>query len=508
MSASDATELVTSSAIDSSSMPTDGIRLTRVDVLFLASLGTISLAYVRPLLEEWGFNASLSYATLPEMFISITAGQPTRPLHMVYSFLGWILGGGHWLGWAGIKVATIFATYFAVKWALRRNTSGLTLSVLALLGTVLLPWPGVWLGRFGAAQLSWLLGVIALGYAIRYIQRGGPWHWIGTVMCVALSLCFYQSLAALFVGSAFALALLARQTGEHLAKTLRVLLAPFAGLAVYAIIASGMLKVASGHSSSPGYEEALSQGATMGRVFANILEGYETILSETTAVLAMLLMLTIFLGTVLGSGTTNWAWGRLQPSRVTAVVFGIVVLTPLASSPYALVSLHVSDPERVLFPVSAALFLTCTLLLFNRDHTLVDLQVGSAAALAVSALVVAALSASVYGRYAGIQRTVLETIKSVDQRADTRSILVMDLTGELGDFYTLLPPTIQQAVASGDLNWTIDLCTAPEAERRHPFWDQVIGSGVSTKSCAGQGADVVIQVSRDGQGHLMAVRTQ
>ena len=118
-----------------------------------------------------------------------------RPLHFVAYALQWLLGNGQRVGVAaGISVLLV-TRYVVARWAVSPLLSGYDRWVAATLATMLVPWPGLWLGRFGPAQLSAVFFFAPIGFSVRLFQRWSTTHFVGCTACVVLLLSTYQGLA-------------------------------------------------------------------------------------------------------------------------------------------------------------------------------------------------------------------------------------------------------------------------------------------------------------------------
>jgi hypothetical protein len=338
----------------------------------------------------------------------------------------------------------------------------------ATLGSVLFAWPGMWLGRFGAAQLAALFFFLALGFAIRLVQRASVPQAIAATICVVASLMIYQGLAVLMLIAPFCTTLFVR-TAELRSRGAWIRPAvPFLlGLGLYAVFFVAVSKVGGGHT----YEGDVIAGVSLSisGLWRKLQLVYWSAFGETELLLPLFLASAL----LLYANRTRLPPGGRDVARMLCLSLAILALPVLAL--VYLSDLHARDPERVLFPVSAGFCLIMMFVLKPGREPILRPGLPAIAALVLVALTVSASLALDVSRYWTIQRDVIVQVLPLAAGAPPEGLLIRDHSGVLGDVYTFLAlPTnggsgtaLQAALANYGVDIPVRLCTPADVDRLH-----------------------------------------
>lgn len=441
-------------------------RLLAVEFGTLFVLLALTLWSVRPLLEEWGMLHTFKINGFKYIWM-FAESAPMRPLHLVPAGLNWAFGQGRPLGVAAATGFMLVMRYLVVRWAVTPLLGPYERWVVASMAAVLITWTGIWLGRFGPAHLSLILFFAAVGFSIRLCRQWTFTAAIGCIVSVALMLGVYQGLALCVVALPL-FALLwntptATEAGGfsryrrvvHLALTVA---SGFLAYGLYAVIATRVL--------GGGYESTLAQNSGQLLTFAgmsgHVARAYSTAFGGTV-VLPLLLLLAFYAAHVSMRGNV----GRNEYSAIGLAAF-LVGSLPLFAVIYVN-ALHISDPDRVLFPVASAFVLVAISVLAWRRTAPIDLIRGREAACVVLVLLVASfIGASSVKKYGKLQENVIQQTVAAIGKQQPRSVLLHDTTGLLGDVYTLLNPLFTEALAVHGQTISATICTPNSIDRIHP----------------------------------------
>ena len=439
----------------------------------LFALVALTMLTVTPLLEEWGlFHAydanGLGYLAqaLPKF--------PIRPLQLLPSALDWLLGGGEPVGVAIGTSVLLVARYLVARWAATPLVDGYSRWIVATSAAVLVAWPGAWLVRFGPAQASAVLFFVALGCCIRLSRR---WSIRFAAVCAAsvlLLLMTYQALALCLVAIPLA-SLTWRHGGDspdttgptraRVRTVLRVSVPLVLGAAVYL----AYCLVAYSVYGTFGYEAGVASDGgrllTTTGLWSWVKAVYVTAFGQEKLLFAFLYLLALFLcrDRLSRMGTS---WTRL--GAMALVLVGVAGL-PLLSLTYTNAS-HVRGVDRVLFPVAVGFCLLCVslLALARRDFSAQTRSLTAATAVAVLLLASIPVALEMRG-YGDLQRAVISQALAAAEQSDARSMVIRDTTGVLGDFYTLMGPTLGEAMAVEGRPIDATICTPLGVDRIQPI---------------------------------------
>jgi hypothetical protein len=433
-------------------------------------LSALTFWSVRPLVEEWdmfvAFNShGLGFLT---EFLPSTA---MRPLHFTAFALQWIIGNGQPFGVAAATAVILVARYLVTRWAVSPLLVGYERWVISTLAASLVLWPGVWLGRYGPAQLSAVLFFVALGFAIRLSRRWSVTMAIGCAVSVLLLLSMYQGLVLCLLAIPL-FSFMWRNSDHSLLPDLRqkifnalrlwiTLGAGFALYGAYCLFISS--KVGSG-----GYEAALAgDGArllTIAGLFTHIKSAFFTTFGGESLLLPLCLSIVLFLSR---DSISDLPTLKSKVSTL-ALVSSPVILLPLFSLIYVS-ALHINDIDRVLYPVSTAFVLVCLTILsyFRKNHTIKS----SASNISFAVIILLVASSSIaFGtrQYGEIQKSVLTQALAASEKNKSTSIVIRDTTGVLGDVYTLYVGALSSAMSALGKSINGTICTPLSVDRIHP----------------------------------------
>ena len=292
---------------------------------------------------------------------------------------------------------------------------------------------GVWLGRFGAAQLSAIFFFAALGFSTRLFQRWSKTSAVGCSASVVLARpSTYQPLALCLFAIPFASLLWPSiedaESANRYAKGIRFARIGFPlamGLAIYATYAF-LISITLGVT---GYEGALL--GSSGRLFteagfwSHVRTAYVTAFWREKLLLPFLLLMIFFLyrGTL---GTLTTGKSRLLAS---ALALSLVASLPVLSLIY-LNELHIRDVDRVLFPVSVGFTLVCISLLTQQRNGYFSQMNALSASIAVTVLILASSSIAVGIRQHGQwQEIVINKTLAAIKKSSSQSVVIRDITG-------------------------------------------------------------------------------
>ncbi|HEF4759218.1 TPA: hypothetical protein SAN82_001629 [Pseudomonas putida] len=446
------------------------LRLIVLELFTVSILLGLTFWSVGPLIEEWGlfgaFNVhGLAYLQTYAPFI------PMRPLHLTAYALQWLLGAGQPVGVALGTGLLMVIRYLVARWAVTPFFSGYDRWVIAVLAATLVFWPGVWLGRYGSAQLSAILFFVALGFSVRLYQRWSTVWAIGCAFSVALMLAMYQGLALCLAAIPFA-SLLWSPIGDAKTvspyskyyRTMRICFAVGAGCVLYGIF----WLVVSSKMGGSGYEGTLAADSarllTLAGLWTHIKSAYMTAYGQAPHLLPLLLMMVFLLckGSLEKLETPR---SRLSAGVLICTLLGLL---PIFSMIYVSV-LHIGDVDRVLFPVSGGFVLVCiSLMAYFRKGNSNSLELFNASVVVVAVLTSSVLVAHGVRDYVQLQRSVLTQTWSAVEKGDWKSVMIRDTTGTLGDVYTFLGSTLGDASTALGRNLTASICTPLAVDRLHP----------------------------------------
>jgi hypothetical protein len=381
------------------------------------------------LLEEWGFVDAWNrhgWAVLS----SVELGRPLQNLVVD-------LGVSTGLGVAGVQIVLGLTTVGQFLVVLRfgggSDTRRRWLALLVAFLVAMHPlWPAGFILRFLAAQFAILATLGALSLLLRYLRGGRAWVLIPSAVLTITALMTYQAPAVVLPLIALALGVMMPSVAMR-----RRVLAPVVTAA--AVIASALWSTVVAAKLAPTgatYESTLlgNGGSVPGlqritailHTIAHIPLTLATRATATVVVMIVLIILLIVLRRPVG-----------MPPRATWTLVVLTLLAPATSIPYAANAIQIGDPERVAGPAALTLGLVLVLWTVLSPPEAVPIQTGVVGGFVVGTVVATAISLTYYGRFAAIQRSMLDLIRpAVVEATGPQRVLIEDGSGVLGDVYT------------------------------------------------------------------------
>lgn len=446
-------------------------RVTILESLTILFLVAVIFWSVGPLIEEWGMFHAFNDNGLG-YFKTFAPSIPMRPLHLVAYALQWVLGDGKPVGVAAGTALLMVVRYFVTRWAVSPLLGGYDRWVVATLAATFAFWPGAWLGRYGPAQLSAVLFFVALGFAIRLSRRWSFSMALGCAASIALMLATYQGLTLCLLAIPVATLLWRTPNDGGIVKKyyqLNAAVRASIGIAGGFFIYAAYWIFISSKLGNAGYEgELAGDGArllTFTGLWNHVGAAYTTAYVQEAHLLPLLFMVVFFL--------CGNAVGKLDTARskvlASVLILVLVFLLPVLSLIYVN-ALHIRDLDRVLFPVFGGFVLVC-LTLLNRfrvgNSTTTNAFNASAAVLVLFASSV--LIAGGSRHYVQLERTVLDQTWEAAQKASAKTVLIRDVSGLLGDVYTLYVSVPNDAMAVLGRHLSVSICTPMAVDRLHPI---------------------------------------
>jgi hypothetical protein len=473
--------------------------------LLLLELGTLlvlsilTMWSVYALLEEWGLFSAFNAQGVA--YIKVFAGIiPLRPLHLVPTALFWELRHGHISGVAAGTLLLLVLRYVVARWAVSPLFRGYDRWAVATLAAVLVGWPGTWLGRFAPAQFSALFFFAAMGCAIRLQRRWSVWAALSCIFSILVLLGTYQALALCLVAlplfalmwsppdpSRVKLGFFAAHRGE-----VRVALTIIAAFVLYGVYA---MLVSRGPGGG-GYEADLAHGSsrllTVSGLATHIGHAYMTVFGAIPSLLPLFLLLAFYLVTRQPQSADT-----LQPAWASALVFGLIATLPLFSLIYVN-DAHVHDPDRVMYPVAVAfVVVVASLMAWHRPAGASAPDKLRAIAVVGAVLLAGTVTAYNIKKYGTVQREVIKQAMAAVDAQHPKSLVIQDASGTLGDLYTLINPTLTQALAFYGRPVNATICTLAAVDRVHPDAQRFpIPTTPHCEDMPAQAAPVLVLVAR------------
>lgn len=436
-------------------------------VLLLAAMVFLT---TDPLLEEWGllnaFNkAGLSYLqqSLPLVIM--------RPLHLIPSAIQWITDNGSGSGIATTGVALLIARYFAARWAAKPILSGNSLWIFSTLSAALISWPGVWLGRFHAAQLATIFFLIALGCMIRLSKKKSPSIAALGSASVVFMLMTYQSLAicllaipiAAFAWNHEARTSIPKNITHSIKKIVSTSLPIAIGFATYA----AYVLIVTNAQSKESYEASITSGvssiSSAQGIASHLKQAFATAYTNNSVTLPLFIVIASYLHLINPPFTSK----RIDKKIEIAFIFIAILILPSLAIIY-LSNLHIRDMDRVMHPVSVGFTIICLAILARQQQTRSNQTTLTSIPIIVTTMVLSCITAGQFRYYSKLQSSTVQGILAALGDRDVNQVVLHDATGLLGDVYTLLNPALTHALKFHGSNVDAVICTPGNIDRVHP----------------------------------------
>ena len=358
-----------------------------------------------PILEGYGINLATTYFQFfPEM-----AG---RPLALFPEYLASEIGGNSKTGYFFIGMLFLCAKAVIV-YLITRGKTRLEFLILFTIFSFLPPWFGFINERYFAAHLALIFSILSL-YFTHYFKSAPLAIIFGFLSGIAYPPIVFASIYTSLV------TLVIYRRGKSFKEILLPQIGTVLFLAYYMFI---KLEIENSY-------EAQSAGKF---TISNILNLLNTTFFDNHykgALLAMLVFLVIYL-------TGN------QNTRGSAWAVFILCTIPFSALGYAGSSLHVNDPDRVLYPVAASLLLLIISLFalegrgnfsFHKGKLNYFLAMITLAFFLTTLLVQLAQ----WNQYFKLNQELVTTITTKLKSEKVDKLLIIDRTNFFGDVYTLL----------------------------------------------------------------------
>lgn len=448
--------------------------LPLLETITLLTLIAITFACVGPLLEEWSLFAAFNNNGVG--YVATGVSHTMRPLHLIPYAMQWILGGPHHQT-VGVAIGTavlLISRYFAARWAVSLFLNGYDRWVISTMAATLVPWDGAWLGRYAPSQLSAVYFFLTLGCVIRLHRRWSMMWAGGCALLCLLQLATYQGLFLCLAVMPLALLLWRHESSVPGTNTItatlktiaRIYLVMLAAGALYGLYWFLISRIFGGSL----YEENLAAGSnslfTIAGIIAHLKAMIVTSYANQPTVFPLLLAVVFALcwRGIEGKEGSSPQW------RMALLIVLCIALMPLVGLIYVN-DIHLHDPERITFPLSAGIALFTTALLVH--FSLRRIEVANALNSPMVVLILVAcccFTALNIRKNVVLQKNVLAQAAKVTNRYKPHYLVVEDMTGRLGDVYTLYDVAFSDALAvKWHENVTATICTPLSIDRIHPI---------------------------------------
>jgi hypothetical protein len=464
-------------------------RVSALDAATVVVIFGMALYFARPLLEEWGVSLYFR-AHGVHSFVTLAAGFPLRPLQVAPSAVESGLFGYGATAFALTFGLLLVGKYAALRWAVGPFLPARLAWLVACMGTALIPWSAGWRGRYSAGELSAVFLFVALGAVLRSRERMRLTWLLTAAVAVGLMLATYQALAI----CAAALPLVAllglppdlagvasplRAWGRRCAVAWAPIVVGGILYGVYSLIAVHL-------AGSTGYEGVMVDGTTsrlsLSGAWGAIPDLYRTAYQHAPWTLP------IFVGILaLVAGGPVSALADRRERVGWALGLGLcVLLLPLLSLTYIANVSFFGDPDRLGFPVAVGFVLLVVLALLRFGDEArspagpaIRRQLDLTAPIVVAGLLLWMLPLGKADRVDyQAENVVLTATANAARASHTKSVIVEDQTGTLGDIYSLYQSAFWSALAlRGSVMTDAVLCTPEGVDRITPYARSL---GVST----------------------------
>ena len=416
------------------------------------------------LLEEWGFADSVNRHGW-SVFVDPSFVELGRPLQNLVVFVALAPG----LGILGIQlmlgVVAVGQFVVVLRFGSRDGLRPWLALIVALVFALHPLWPAGFILRYLCAQIAILGTIAAISLIYRYLHGARAWLLLPSAVLVVAALLTYQAPAAVLPLAALALSVMipAATVRRRWLATVVIVAAVAATTLWSTVIAQKLAPSGATYESSllgiSGGGGALQTVKTILRSVAQIPV---TLTSRAPAtVIAVVVLLVILFALHRSIGMSR---------RVTWTLAVLTILSLVMSAPYAVNPIHVLDPERVGGPAALTLEIVVMLWCLLSPERAVPLQTAVAAGLLVATAAATAISLTYWGRYSGIQRSLLTLIApAVTQATGHQRVLIEDGSGVLGDVYTGFPADLSSSshVFNSDPT-NVVMCTIDGITQRQP----------------------------------------
>ena len=405
------------------------------------------------LLEEWALARDWQLNGGWRVLYAYVEWTISRPLHLIPTMLGLAIAGGSPAGIFVIMGLVAVGQFLGVLWALRSISRSFWLNGAVGLFIALHPlWPGGLLQRFLPAQTAALALIIALGFLIRWLQRGRAGSIVAMCIVLILGFAVYPGPAAVapLMALAVALAIRApwrRRIAAVVAATLSTGLMTF-----YSIVVVRLVTPAGTNS----YE--------LSNIETSAVKGPHDLIRYVVGTFVnygIPLMLGILAIVVLAAVLSLTA---VIPNSAGWLMAGVAIASPACAIVFFGSTAWLQDIDRIGYTTSLALAVALTIWPIAANGAQTRLSAVLALTMSVVAIVGCVVGIAHWQPYVQTQHRLLSALAPVLKEAKgDDAVVVVDRSGTFGNLYTFPLQYLQGAtvVADHDLS-KVWLCF-PEA---------------------------------------------
>ncbi|EIC09006.1 hypothetical protein OR221_0714 [Microbacterium laevaniformans OR221] len=416
---------------DATALRTDarGRRWIPITVLSVAAVlsfalhfrpGEVAFLEEWPLAEYWNEHGLLGFAA------HYGPWSASRPLHLVPTALGLLLGGGSPVGIFAILGLVAAGQFLLVMWALKPVQPPFVVAVAIGLFVSLHPlWAAGYLQRFLPAQTAVLVVIVVVGAVVRFVG-GGRVHWLWIAgACTAIALCIYPGPAAAVPLLTLSVCLAMKSSLRRLASVIAAVLVPAALVTLYSLV---VVRVFTPSGSS--YESSTVDVAAVASPVQTLTMIADTLVAEGRLIL---LAMVVVIAIAVTLGVT-----RIMTPR-SAVVMAVVALCgPACAVVFFGNASWLHDIDRVSYASSlgALAALLAWPLAAARVHR--GVQTTLALALIAVSVVGAVRGVESWQPFISLQHKLFTQIAPIAAEVqEGQIIVVVDHSGTYGSEYTL-----------------------------------------------------------------------
>lgn len=400
-------------------------------------------------LEEWPLAADWRSGGGGAFAADYLEWTLSRPLHLLPSLLGLVIGSGSPIGMFAVLALVATAQFVAVLWALRPVSRSVWINGAVGLFLALHPlWPGGFLQRFLPAQTAALALAITLGCLIRWLVAGRR-RWIfGACTVMLAGFLVYPGPAAVAPMMALAIALALGAPWRRGAAAVGAMTATSALMTLYSLVITRLISPRGTSYELANIEVAGVSGV---RELASLV--ISTLLASGE-VLVLAIVGVACLGAALAlSGVIPHRSGWVMAATALASLLTTVVYFG-----------HVGwlvDIDRVGYVISLSLFVALSCWPASRAGSVISLET-VAAAILVTATLAGAVQGILHWQPAiGLQHRLLTELGPVvrDTHDNGEIVTVVDHSGTLGQMATFPLQYLGSAsVVWNDDDTAVQLC--------------------------------------------------
>ena len=428
----------------------------RVAALAFGSLAVFAVHF-RPweggLLEEWALARDWQLNGGWRVLYAYVEWTISRPLHLIPTMLGLAISGGSPAGIFIIMGLIAVAQFLAIMWALRTISRSFWVSAAVGLFITLHPlWPAGLLQRFLPAQTAALALFIAIGFAIRWLQRGRA-RWL-VCMCITLVLGFavYPGPAVVAPLMALAVSIAIRASWKRRIGVVMAATGSTALMTLYSIVIVRLV-------SPPG-----TNSYELSNIESSAVKGAHDLLRYVVGTFVnygIPLMLGIVAVIVLAAVLS--LRGAI-PNSAGWLMAGVAIVSPACAVVFFGSIAWLQDIDRIGYTTSLALAVALVIWPITAEGGPKKLETIFAVAMLVVAIAGCLIGIARWQPFVQTQHRLLSALSPVlKEAAVDEAVVVVDRSGTFGNLYTFPLQYLQGAavVADHDLS-KVWLCF-PEA---------------------------------------------